>query len=103
MLEKKGCLKVFNGNKFKIISYKNENSLITFTTSSKSNKYKEFKRTNKIKIKIEDREEEYRVKLIEDKDKIDEIFSSLKKEFVIPFFIPRKNKIIVQFSLNEKI
>lgn len=99
MYEKKGLIKVFNGNKFKTVSYKNQNGLITFTTSSKSNKYNEFTKTEKIKVKEDGNIKEYGVTILEDVETVDMIFNELKSTKVIPFFIPRKNKIIVQYNI----
>ncbi|GAA0180144.1 hypothetical protein SH2C18_28900 [Clostridium sediminicola] len=99
MYEQKGLIKVFNGNKFKTVSYKNENGLITFTTSSKSNKYRELTKTHKIKVKEDGNIKEYDVLILEDIETVDKIFNELKSTKVIPFFIPRKDKIIVQYNI----
>lgn len=99
MYEQKGLIKVFNGNKFKTVSYKNQNGLITFTTSAKSNKYKELTKTQKIKVKEDGNIKEYDVTILEDVETVDMIFNELKSTKVIPFFIPRKYKIIVQYNI----
>lgn len=99
MYEQKGLIKVFNGEKFKTVSYKNQNGLITFTTSSKSNKYNELTKTQKIKVKEDGNIKEYDVTILEDVETVDRIFNELKSTKVIPFFIPRKNKIIVQYNI----
>ena len=100
MYENKGLIKVFNGEKFKTVSYKHENGTITFTTSSKSHKYKYFTSTKKINVLETDGEKTYDVKLIEDEAQVDTMFSELKADKIIPFFIPRKNKIVVQYQVK---
>jgi len=97
MYKEKGLIKVFNGKKFKIVSYHNKKGLVTFATSSKSHKYAEMRKSNKIKVKFDGKVKKYLVKLIEDPILVDPLFSELKKNKTIPFFIPRKNKIIVQY------
>lgn len=99
MYEKKGLIKVYNGTKYKTVSYKNESGLITFTTSSKSRKYGEIKRTNKIKVNFKGQIDEYDVTVIEDVELVDVMFKDLKTVKAIPFFIPRKDKIIVQYTI----
>jgi hypothetical protein len=100
MYNDKGLIKVFNGEKFKTVSYRQKNGLITFTTSNKSNKYKYFISTKNIKIMENGGEKTYNVTLIENESQVDKIFSELKKDKIIPFFIPRKHKIIVQYQVN---
>jgi len=99
MYNEKGLIKVFNGNKYKIVSYQNKKGLITFTTSSKSNKYNELTRTEVIKVKEGTKIKEYKVTIIEDTETVNTIFHELKSTKVIPFFIPRKNKIIVKYNI----
>jgi hypothetical protein len=99
MYGEKGLIKVFNGNKFKTVSYKNNNGLIIFTTSSKSNKYKEFIKTQKIKVNEDGDIKEYDVKILENVETVDMIFNELKSTKAIPFFIPRKDKIIVEYNI----
>jgi hypothetical protein len=101
MYKDKGLIKVFNGRKYKIVSYRNQDGLITFTTSSKSNKYNELTQTRKIKVMEQNGEKIYDMQIIEEKSAVDEIFAALKSSKTIPFFIPRKDKIIVQYRLND--
>lgn len=97
MYKEKGHIKVFNGKKYKIVSYQNNKGLITFATSSKSHKFAEISKNHKIKVNFSGRVKNYLVKIIEDPEKVDVIFKELKKKKVIPFFIPRKNKVIIQY------
>ncbi len=99
MYKNKGHIKVFNGSKFKIVSYLNEDNLITFTTSKNSNKYKEFIKENKLIAKENNSDVERNIKIIENEKEIDVLFNKLKETKAIPFFIPRKNKIIVQYTI----
>ncbi len=95
-MKKKGLIKVFNEKKFKTVSYKNEDRCIIFRTNCKSNKYNEFTKTGKIKLKHNNK---YDVTLIEDKESVDKIFYEFKKEKIVPFFISRKDKIVVKFYI----
>lgn len=102
MYENKGTVKVFNGEIFRVVSYINEDGVITFSTSQKSNKYNQFTKENKLIALENNIEVEYTCTIIEDKDEVDKIFKHLKKVKAIPFFIPRKNKIVVRYNSNDK-
>ncbi len=102
MYNEKGTIKVYNGEKFKTVSYMNQEGVITFTTSQKSNKYNEFIKNNKLIALENGVEVEYTCTIIEDTEEVDKIFSHLKTTKVIPFFIPRKNKIVVRYNINDK-
>lgn len=99
MYDNKGLIKVFNGKKYKTVSYQNKQGLITFTTSIKSNKYNELTKTKRIRVSEDGNIKEYAVTILEDEETVDKIFSELKSTKVIPFFIPRKHKIIVQYNI----
>lgn len=98
-MKEKGLIKVFNGKKYKTVSYKLEGDTVYFTTANTSNKYRDFKSTGKIKVQNKNGYKEYDVNIIEDEKIVDETFSKMKSERTIPFFIPRKNKIIVKYKL----
>lgn len=100
MYSEKGFVKVFNGEKFKTVSYLKEGNTIIFCTGNNTNKYGHIVKDNKIKVLEGDVEKVYDVELIEDKDKVDEIFATLKQRKAIPFFIPRKNKIVMKYKIN---
>ncbi len=100
MYKDKGHIKVYNGNKYRTISYLNEDGVIMFCTSKLSNKYSSISKTNIIKVLEGSEELEYSCTIIEDENVVDEMFSKLKKTKTIPFFIPRKNKIIMKYSVK---
>ncbi len=99
MYKDKGLVKVFNGFKYRTVSYLKEGNTIMFTTSRKSNKYNEFIKAKKLKALIEGREHIYSITIIEDESTIDAEFKKLKDTKAIPFFIPRKHKIIVKYEM----
>jgi len=103
MYKAKGHMKVFNGEKFKIVSYLKEGDYVIFTTDRQTRKYSEFVLNKEIKILIGGTEKTYPVKIIEDEKVIDGIFRKLKKTWTIPFFIPRKNKVIVRYHLDSEM
>lgn len=96
----KGLIKVWNGNKFKFVSYKNDDGHILFSTNSNSKKIKEIKEKGYIIVKDGNGCIEYHVNIIEDEKEVDKLFKQLKNEKVVKFFIPRKNKVIVEFYIN---
>ncbi len=100
MYKDKGLIKVYNGFKYKTVSYLKEGETIIFTTSKKSNKYNEFIKDSKLKALIDGGEYEYNITIIEDDNIIDSEFNKLKSTKAIPFFIPRKNKIIVKYEIS---
>ncbi len=100
MYKQKGLIKAFNGKKFKTVSYLKEDDKIIFTTSRNSKKYSEFIKENKAKIQInEDNVKIYDIEIIENEKEVDVLFNNLKSTKAIPFFIPRKNKIIVSYTI----
>jgi hypothetical protein len=99
MYKEKGLVKVFNGKKFKIVSYKNTKGKITFTTSKNSKKFTSINQSGKIIVLENGTEKTYNVAIFKNKITVDQEFKALKKEKVIPFFIPRKNKIIMQYHI----
>ncbi len=100
MYKDKGHIKVSNGTTFKYVSYLREGNDLFFTTSSKSNKYNEFIKENKMIVLEDGKEVEYDIIIKEEEGYVDEKFALLKKKRAIPFFIPRKNKVIVHFTIN---
>ncbi len=101
MYKDKGHIKVSNGKKFKYVSYLRDGNNLFFTTSSKSNKYQAFIKENKMTVLEGDNEVIYDITIFEDDAYVDQKFQELKTAKAIPFFIPRKNKIIVQFTISE--
>lgn len=97
MYKEKGLLKAFNGQKFKLVNYQNKKGLITFATSNKSHKYAEITRNQKVKINFDGHIKKHPATIIEEATVVDEMFAQLKHDRVIPFFIPRKNKVIIQY------
>lgn len=100
MYKDKGLVKVFNGTKFKTVSYRNTKGLITFTTSSKSKKFEHILKIGKINVLENGEEKSYPVNIIKNKSNVDKLFKELKTQKVIPFFIPRKDKIIMQYQIK---
>ncbi len=100
MYKNKGHIKVFNGFKFVTVSYLNEDNTIMFTTSSLSNKFHEFKTTKKIRVLENGVDKTYGVTINDEDSYVELVFKKLKKLRVIPFFIPRKDKVIISFSLK---
>ncbi len=101
MYKDKGHIKVSNGTKFKYVSYLRNGNDLFFTTSSKSNKYQAFIKENKMTVLEDGKEVVYDIVIKEEASYVDEKFKELKQKRAIPFFIPRKNKIIVHFTINE--
>ncbi len=99
MYKEKGLIKIFNGEKFKVVSYLKEDNTIIFTTDNTSNKYSELKKNNKIKVKFSNTIEEYDFEMIEDDNEVDILFKKLKDKKAIPFFIPRRTKVIVKYKI----
>lgn len=100
MYKEKGLIKVFNGEKFKTVSYLKEDNNIIFTTGNHTKKYSEIKNNNnKMRVLIDNVEKEYDVIFIEDTKAVDQIFAHLKATKAIPFFIPRKNKIVIKYEV----
>lgn len=101
MLKEKGHIKVYNGKKYKYVSYLKDGNKYFFTTSSKSNKYSEFKKSNILTIKMGQVSVIADINIIEDTATVDKMFNILKEKRAIPFFIPRNNKVIVEFTLKD--
>lgn len=100
MYDEKGLIKVFNGAKYKTVSYRNKDGIVTFTTSNKSRKYQIISKEKKVRVLEKDSEKIYGCTLIEETELVDSLFNGLKEDKTIPFFIPRKGKIIVQFRIE---
>ncbi len=97
MYKEKGLVKAFNGKKYKIVTYQNKKGIITFATSNKSRKYAEITKRQKVKINFDGHVKKHPVTIFEDPTVVDQMFAGLKHDRVIPFFIPRKNKVIIQY------
>lgn len=100
MYKDKGLIKVFNGKKFKIVSYLKIDNTIMFTTATTTKKYKEITNTKQLKV-VENNEIKIYIPVLEEDEKVvDKLFKQLKTTKAIPPFIPRKNKIIIKYTIN---
>ncbi len=100
MYKDKGLVKVFNGKKYKIVSYLKTDNTIMFTTSVKTKKYAEITKTNELKVLEEGNVKTYIPKITEDEATVDKLFKQLKTTKAIPPIIPRKNKIIIEYTID---
>lgn len=101
--KKKGFIGIFNGEKYKLVNFYNDNGLISFVTGLESKKYREIKEKETMLVRVGRDIYSFIPNIIDESNGKDEVFKVLKKARAIPFFISKNNKAVVQFSLDKGV